>query len=87
MTLLTILAVGLSISASGMVVFYLVRVIAALRSITAKLANARLLLLTVASQTEPAGELIGGIGSNVAALDELVTGVARTLGISVGGTR
>ena len=87
MTLLTTLAVVLSISASAMVVFYLVRVIAALRSITAKLANARLLLLTVASQTEPASELVGGIGSNVASLEELVTGVARTLGITVGGSR
>jgi hypothetical protein len=79
MALLVAFAVILSIAVALTLVYYLVRVIVALRSITAKLA--------AASQTEPAGELIGGIGSNVSSLDELVTGVARGLGIPVGAAR
>jgi hypothetical protein len=87
MALLTAAAVIVSISAGAMIVYYLIDVIQALRSISAKLANARILLLTVASQTEPAGDLVRGVGSNVTALHELVTGVARSLGLPEAGVR
>ena len=88
MALLVTAAVIVTISAGGMIVYYLIHVIQALRSISAKLANARLLLLTVASQTEPAADLVGGVGINVSTLHELVTGVARSLGLAVpGGAR
>jgi len=87
MALLTAAAVIVSISAGAMIVYYLIDVIQALRSISAKLANARILLLTVASQTEPAGDLVRGVGSNVTTLHELVTGVARSLGLPEAGVR
>lgn len=87
MALLITAAVIMSISAGVMLVYYLVNVIKALRSIAAKLANARILLITVASQTEPAGELVSGIGANVGSLHQLVTGVARSLGLPVAGAR
>lgn len=87
MTLLIVTAVAVSIAAAVVLVFYLIKVINALRSITAKLANARILLLTTSSQTAPATDLVGGIGSNVSSLHQLVTGVARSLGLSVRGHR
>lgn len=87
MPLLISAVVIMSVATALMLVYYLVSVIQALRSITGKLANVRILLLTVASQTQPAGDLVGGVGSNVNSLHELVTGVARSLGLSAGGSR
>jgi hypothetical protein len=79
--LLIAAAVTVALAIALMLVAYLVRVIQVLQSITAKLANARLLLLTVAEQTAPAPELIGKIGGNVTTLHTSVNGVARSLGL------
>lgn len=79
--LLITAAVVISLTIALMLLNYLIRVIRALQSITAKLANARLLLLTVAAQTEPAPALVGGVGNNVATLHTAVMGVARSLGL------
>ena len=87
MPLLITAAVIMSISAGVILVYYLISVIKALRSIAAKLANARILLLTVASQTEPADELVRGIGANVSSLHKLVTDVARSLDLPLSGAR
>lgn len=81
---LVVLAVAVSLAIATLLVYYLVRVIRALQSITNKLANARVLLLTVASQTEPVEGLVGGVAHNVSELHTLVTGVATSLGISTG---
>lgn len=83
----TAAAVIITLAASLTLVYYLLRVIRVLRSITAKLANARVLLLTAAVQTEPAGELVGSVASNIETLDDLVTGVGRSLGLIAGGAR
>lgn len=80
-------AVVITLTASLTLVYYLLRVIAALRSITAKLANARVLLLTAAVQTEPVGEYVGAVASNIETLDQLVTGVGRSLGLVGGAAR
>lgn len=87
MPFLITVAVIISLAAGGVLVYYLISVITALRSITSKLANARVLLLASAEQTEPAGELVGGIGGNIGSLHELVTGVAHSLGLPLAGAR
>lgn len=87
MSLVPTLTIVLSLAACLLLAFYLIRVIVVLRCIVAKLANARLLLLVVAKQTEPVGPLVGGIGENVTSLHTLVRGVGRSLGLSGGGSR
>lgn len=83
----TVAAVAITLGASLTLVHYLLRVITALRSISDKLSNARLLLITAAVQTEPAGDLVGAVAGNVEALDQLVTDVGRSLGLIPGGAR
>jgi hypothetical protein len=79
--LLTTAAVILSLVIALMVVYYLWRVIQALKSITAKLDAASDSLFIAASQTDPAPNLVGGIAGNVTTLSNAVNGVARSLGL------
>lgn len=79
--LLVTAAVVVSLVIALMLVNYLIRVIKALQSITAKLDAARTILLRVADQTEPAPQLIPAIGNNVATLHKSVMGVAKSLGL------
>lgn len=87
MPLLITAAVVLGLATALVLVHHLIDTIKVLKSITSRLANARILLLTAQSQTEPAAKLVGGIGSNVTSLHDLVTSVARSLSIPVGGRR
>lgn len=80
-SLLTAAAVALALIIALMTVYYLLRVIQALRNITANLDTARDLLRTAASQTDPAPQLVGGIAGNVTTLSNAVNGVARSLGL------
>ena len=80
-TILTTVAVVLSLAIALMVVYYLWRVIQALKSITAKLDTASDSLFIAASQTAPAPQLVGGIAGNVTTLSNAVNGVARSLGL------
>ena len=81
-TILVTAAVILSLVIALMVVFYLWRVIQALKSITSKLDSASDSLFIAASQTAPAPQLVGGIAGNVTTLSNAVNGVARSLGLS-----
>lgn len=84
---LVVTDITLALIAAAVLVYHLIRVIQLLRAITSKLANARILLLTTASQTEPATEVVSAVGNNVSALHDLVTGVARSLGLRLEGAR
>lgn len=81
------LAIILSISTGLMLIYCLVRVVKVLRNVAANLANVRLLLLTVAAQTQPVAGYVDGIQNNVNTLDQSVTDLGLKVGLTQGGVR
>jgi hypothetical protein len=79
MILINVVAIAASIFTGVLLIFYLVRVVGLMRRIATSLATVRLLLRTVANQTEGVPDFVAGIQVNVESLgdavDQLGTGV------------
>lgn len=78
---LNVIAIALGLIIALMTVYYLVRVIGALRNVVANLDKAHELLVRAGTQTDPAPRLVGGIAGNVTTLSNAVNGVAKSLGL------
>jgi hypothetical protein len=80
MILLIVVAITASIATGLLLIFYLVRVIDVMRKIATTLATVRILLRSVASQTEDVPTFVNGIRSNVETLDDAVDELSAAVG-------
>jgi hypothetical protein len=80
MIVLIALAIAASIATGLLLIFYLVRIVGVMRKIATTLATVRLLLRSVANQTEDVPAFVNGIGSNVESLDDAVDELSAAVG-------
>jgi hypothetical protein len=80
MIILIVLAIAAGIATGLLLIFYLVRIVDVMRKIATTLATVRILLRSVASQTEDVPNFVNGIRGNVATLDDAVDELSAAVG-------
>jgi uncharacterized protein YoxC len=80
MIILICLGIAAAIGTGVLLIVYLVRIIAVMRKIATTLATVRLLLRSVARQTEDVPGYVAGIHDNVETLDDAVNQLSAAVG-------